>query len=308
MVGRLEKVELRQVWEHEAHDFTAWLALHLDILSEHINLPLTLLEKERAAGAFSADIFAEGPNGAVVIENQLEKTNHDHLGKLITYLANLDAKTAIWIASEPREEHAKAVNWLNEVAPPDTSFYLVRVEAYRIGTSEPAPHFTVVCGPSQEAKERGEAKDELAEGHVKRMNFWTQLLERASSVTQLHGNVSPSKDSWLAAGAGKAGMGWSYSVTKDHGSVELCIDRGADKKDETDRIYSKLLKQKDTIEKAFGEELIWDRQDGRRVCRIKSLSSTGGLKDVDGWPEIQDDMIDRMTRLESALRGHLRNI
>ena len=307
MVGRLEKVDLREVWINEAKDFTTWLENNLDILSEQLDISLSLLEREKSAGAFSADIFAEGPNGdQVVIENQLEKTDHDHLGKLITYLSNLEAKTAIWITSHPRPEHITAVNWLNEISPPDTSFFLVKVEAYKIGGSEPAPFFTAICSPSVEAKQIGEQKEELAERHVRRLEFWKELLDRAKSKTNLHSNVSPSKDNWVAAGAGKSGMGWSYSITMDKGSVELYIDRPD--KNETDQIYGNLLDDRDDIDREFGEPLLWDKVEGRRVCRIKSFSKVGGLKDVASWDRIQDDMVDRMVRLEGALRPRLLKI
>jgi len=231
MVGRLEKVDLRKVWIKEAKDFTTWLENNLEILLEHIGFNLSPLEREKSAGKFSADIFAEGPNGdTVVIENQLEKTDHDHLGKLLTYLSNLEAKTAIWITSDPRPEHITTINWLNEISPADTAFFLVKVEAYKIGESEPAPLFTAMCEPSEEAKQIGEQKQQLAERQLRRLDFWKQLLEKAKSKTNLHTNVSPSKDNWVTAGAGKSGMGWSYSITMDKGSVELFIDRGPDKK------------------------------------------------------------------------------
>jgi len=309
MVGRLLKVDLRKVWIKEAKDFTTWLENNLDILSEQLGFDLSPLEKEKSAGTFSADIFAEGPNGdTVVIENQLEKTDHDHLGKLITYLSNLEAKTAIWITSDPRPEHVTAINWLNEISPPDTSFFLVKVEAYKIGDSEPAPFFTAICAPSEEAKQIGEQKEHLAERHLRRLEFWKQLLDRAKSKTNLHSNVSPGKDNWVTAGAGKSGMGWSYSITMDKGSVELFVDRGPEKKDETDRIFEKILNDREKIEKEFGEPLIWDRVEGRRVCRIKSLCKIGGLKDMASWDRIQEDMIDRMVRLEKALRPILSTI
>ena len=116
MIGRLEKVDLRKVWFNEAKDFSKWLENNLDILSEQIGFDLSPIEREKSAGAFSVDIFPEGPTGdTVVIENQFEKTDHDHLGKVITYLSNLEAKTAIWITSEPRPEHITAINWLNEI-------------------------------------------------------------------------------------------------------------------------------------------------------------------------------------------------
>lgn len=295
MVGRLERVALREIWEKEDRDFTTWLEKNLDILSEHIGFDLSPLEREKSVGTFSADIFAEGPDGAtVVIENQLETTDHDHLGKLVTYLSNLEAKAAIWIASAPRPEHVTAVNWFNEISPRDTSFFLVKVEAYRIGDSEPAPLFTAVSSPSQEAKQRGVEKEKLAERHLKRLDFWEQLLEKARSRTALHANISPSKDTWIVAGAGKSGMGWSYCIRMNEGSVELFIDLGPDRKDETDAIYEKILSDRETIEAQFGEPLIWDQVEGRRVCKIKSMCSIGGLRDTDSWDQIQEDMIDRM--------------
>ena len=309
MVGRLKKVDLRKVWTNEAKDFTSWLSENLDLLSDHIDCELSLIEPEKKTVSLSVDIFTEGPNGeTVIIENQLEKTDHDHLGKLITYLSNLDAKIAIWITSNPRLEHVTAINWLNEISPVDISFYLVRVEAYVIGDSEPAPLFTTICGPSREAKEIGEQKQDLAERHLKRIEFWKKLLDKAKEVTSLHSNVSPSKDNWITAGAGKSGMGWSYTITMDRGCVELFIDRGPDKKDETDKIYESIIKHKEKIEEVFGEPLEWDKKEGRRVCRIKSYCTIGGLRDVNLWDDIQKDMIDRMSRLEKSLKPYLKNI
>ncbi len=131
-ISRLTKVPLRELWKHEAHNFTGWLAENLDFLSDTLGFKLTLDQKEIAAGTFSADIRAEDSQGNyVIIENQLEKTDHDHLGKLITYMSNLEAKTAIWMTSEPRPEHETAVHWLNETLPADTAFYLIKVEAFR---------------------------------------------------------------------------------------------------------------------------------------------------------------------------------
>jgi len=309
MIGRLERVNLREVWANEATNFTTWLERHLDILSEHIGIDLSALEREKSVGSFSADIYAEGPNGdTVVIENQLEKTDHDHLGKLVTYLSYLEAKTAIWITSDPRPEHATAINWLNEIAPLDVSFFLVKVEAYKIGDSEPAPLFTTICGPSPEAKIVGKQKQELAGRYLKRLGFWTELLEKARNKTNLHSNISPSKDNWIMAGAGKSGMGWLYNIVMTEALVELFIDRGADRKEETDEIYEKLLNDREGIEKRFGEALIWDQVEGRRVCRIKSICKFGGLKNEDSWDQIQEDLIDRMMRLEGALREPLSKI
>ncbi|HBI23586.1 MAG TPA: hypothetical protein DDX84_05140 [Nitrospiraceae bacterium] len=132
MVGKLEPVELREIWKREAPDFTTWLFKNLDVLSEQIGLFLTAIETEKSVGPFNVDIFAEDTNGRpVIIENQLTRTDHDHLGKVLTYLSNLDAKIAIWISTDPRPEHVSAINYLNEVVPQDTKFYLIRVQAYK---------------------------------------------------------------------------------------------------------------------------------------------------------------------------------
>ena len=138
MIGKIERVNLRDIWKNEAYDFTNWLAENLDVLSEALGISLSLIETEKSVGTFNVDILAEDDEGnLIVIENQLEKTDHDHLGKLITYTTNIDAKKAIWITSEPRNAHITAISWLNESTPID--FYLLKLEVVKIGNSEPAP-------------------------------------------------------------------------------------------------------------------------------------------------------------------------
>jgi len=154
MIGKLEFVDVRELWANEAKDFTTWLGENLEILGEQIGVGLTFIEREKPAGAFSADILAEDEDGRfAVIENQLGRTDHDHLGKVLTYLANLDAKVAVWIAGDPRPEHINSINFLNEMTPADTSFYLVKLQAVRISVSPAAPLFTLVAGSEPELKE-----------------------------------------------------------------------------------------------------------------------------------------------------------
>jgi hypothetical protein len=134
MIGKIARRPLREVWKHEALDFTTWLVDNIDVLSEALDVPLQDAKREHAAGDFSVDLVAEDDSGnTVVIENQLEKSNHDHLGKLVTYLSALDARVAVWIVSEPRPEHTKAITWLNESR--QASFYLVKAEAICIDNS-----------------------------------------------------------------------------------------------------------------------------------------------------------------------------
>jgi hypothetical protein len=138
-----------------------------------------------------------------------------------------------------------------------------------------------------------------------RYSFWEQLLEKAQAKTKLHANVSPSHDSWIAAGAGKSGLKWVYIIRTDSGTVELDIDRGPNKKDETDAIFLGLKAHKDQVEKAFGEPLTWDQAQGRRGVHVRSESLIGGWKDEKSWGKLQDDMIGRMMRLVKAIGPHI---
>ena len=307
-VGKLTRVPLREVWPHEAHNFSRWLAENLDYLEECTGFPLSLVDTEAATGDFAVDILAEDSDGnLVVIENQLERTDHEHLGKLLTYMSNQDAKAAIWVTSQPRPEHERAVHWLNETLPADTAFYLIQVEAVRIDSSPPAPLFTVIAGPSPESRQIGAQRKELAERYVLRLEFWSKLLEKAKKRTPLHAHRSPSKDNWISTGAGRSGLTWAYVILMDHARVEFYIDT-----EDTDRnkaIFDFLAQHKDEVEQTFGAPLDWQRLEGKRASRIcYHIRDYGGLRDRDNWDRIQDAMIDAMIRLEKALKPYSRKL
>ena len=306
-ISRLEKVLLRDLWPHEALDFTKWLAENLDLLGELLDIKLSLVESEATAGVFSADIKAEDAQGDyVVIENQLGKTDHDHLGKLLTYLSNLEAKTAIWISSDPRPEHEKAIHWLNETLPVDVAFYLLKIEAYKIDNSDPAPLISIIARPTAEGKQAGNQRGELAERHLLRLRFWEQLLDRANKKTSLHANRTPSKENWIGAGSGKSEIHYTYLIRMDDAEIRLSIessDAGWNK-----RIFDKLHENKEGIEEKFGEPLEWDRLDELKTSYIKYRIPSSGLSDRDRWSELQDKMIDAMIRLESAFKPEIENL
>jgi hypothetical protein len=304
MIGKIERVSLREVWKHEAYDFSQWLMENIDLLNDVLDIELTVVEAEHPAGAFSVDLVAEDASGnPVIIENQLGKSDHDHLGKLITYLVAIGAQAAIWIVADPRPEHVSAITWLNESS--SASFYLLKFEAITIGESEPAPLLTLIVGPSEESREVGKTKKELAERHIIRHEFWAHLLERAKSRTKLHANISPSRDSWISAGAGRYGLGFNYVILQHSGRVELYIDRGRGAEDTNKAIFDSLHQERDAIERVFGEPLEWQRLDGKRACRISKKIEIGGYKDREKWPEIQDEMIQKMIRLSKSLKPHI---
>lgn len=304
MIGTLESIELREVWKHEAKDFTTWLFHNLDILSEHIGFEVSGVEVEKAVGPFSLDIQAEDKEGRVVIiENQLEQTDHDHLGKVLTYLSNLEAKTAIWISPSPRVEHQKAVEFLNENTPADTAFFLVKVQAFKIGDSSPAPLFSIVSGPTPETKAIGKKKKEMAEKDQLRLQFMTELLERSKQKMPLFANVSPQAWGFVLAGAGKTGLAYYYSVVLHKAKVEFYINAATAEQNES--YFRALEGKKAEIEKAFGEPLEWDFKEGRKTHTIRSWIEIGGLLDQGKWPQIHEEMINRMVRLESALKPYI---
>ena len=303
MIGRLRRMPLREVWPHEARDFTVWLRDNVEVLNEVLQREFSNAEAERSAGPFSVDLVAEDEQGnPVIIENQIEKSDHDHLGKIVTYLTALDAKTAVWIVSDPRPEHVGAITWLNESS--SAAFYLLKVEAVKIGDSEPAPLLTLIVGPSEESREAGATKKELAERHLIRQRFWESLLNRAKHKTKLHSRISPTKENWIWTGAGKSGFGYSYVIRRHDAQVNLSIDRGEGA--ENKKIFDQLLAHKDSIEEEFGEPLVWDHVETRRTCYVRHDITLGGYKhEEERWPEIHKAMIDAMIRLEKALRLHI---
>ena len=308
MIGKIEKVPLRDIWKHEAHDFTKWLQDNIDVLSDVINLPLTNVEREQTTGNFYVDLTAEDNSGkTVIIENQLEKSNHDHLGKIITYLSSMDAATAIWIVSEPRPEHVSAINWLNESTA--ANFYLLKIEGVKIGNSDPAPLLTLIVGPSEETENVGKSKREKKERYVLRKDFWTIVLNKLKDKTNLFNAVSPSDGSWLGAGSGKRGIQYTMWVTQDDARLSLYIDRGKDSEEENISILEKLEQHKEEIESVYGEKFEWHKRDDERACQIIINIPNGGYKsDKEKLDSIGENLAECMTRFEKAFAKHIKDL
>ena len=299
---------MREVWKHEAYDFTKWLEDNIEVLNDVIDINLSNVEREKAAGAFSVDLVAEDEKGnPVVIENQLKKSNHDHLGKLITYLTAIGAKAGIWIVADPRPEHVSAISWLNESS--SASFYLLKVEAIKIGESKPAPLLTLIVGPSEEGRIVGKTKKDIAERHILREKWWSVLLCNAKSKTKLHASCSTTKSNSIGTTAGKRGLGYNYSVNQNNSTVELYIDRGENSKEENEHIFDTLKQNKAEIESIFGEPLEWERLETKQACRIVKRFAIGGYKSVEEeWTNIHDKMINAMIKLEKALSAHIKKL
>lgn len=307
MIQKITRIPLRDAFKHEALDFTRWLEENIEVLNDCLDVTLSNAQREKTAGAFSVDIVAEDESGGrIIIENQLEKSDHDHLGKVITYLVALEAKAAVWIVADPRPEHVSAITWLNESTT--ANFYLLKLEAVRIGDSAPAPLLTRIVGPSDETKAVAKAKQDLALQHEIKKAFWEGLLNHAKTKTRLHAGVSPNNLSWISAGAGKTGFSFVYTLWEHRASAELYIDRGKGYERENTEIFRALEAQKEKIERDFGGPLDWQPLEDRRACRIRANIDIGGYKDEDKFDQLYELMADAMSRLERALAPHIRNL
>jgi len=268
-IGRLTRVPLREVWKHEALDFTQWLALpeNLELLGESIEVELAEARTEVGVGAFKVDILAKDTLGdrTVVIENQLEASNHDHLGKIITYAAGHAAEVVVWIVQSARDEHQKAVDWLNENTLPHLSFFLIEAQAWRIGTSEPAPAFEIVTKPNDWARAVKQADSDAA------LDFDPEIQAFYERV-RAHGEANKSAIArwrpasarrWYDISVGSSEAHVALRVTKLQGrvSVELYID-------DNKELFDSLYRVRDELEAAIGEHLEWNRLDGKKAARI----------------------------------------
>ncbi|MBI3273798.1 MAG: DUF4268 domain-containing protein [Candidatus Colwellbacteria bacterium] len=307
-IQKIKRVPLRELWRKEDKDFTKWLEEHIDFLNDAIGFDISIESREEKVGPFKVDLYGEDNFGnKVIIENQLEKTDHNHLGQLITYLTNLGANIAIWICKEPTEEHTKAIDWLNEVSPDDISFYLIKLEAIRIGDESPAgPLFTVIKRPTTEKKQIGLEKKEYAQRHVFREKFWTQFLTEISKKNSLFANISPSTDNWIGIGMGRGGFNLNLVISKKYARAEIYINRG--EMEENKKAFDSLFNLKEEIEKEFGDKLTWERMEDNVTSRIKHQLDGVNITNEEDWPKVNEFMIDAAERMHRAFKDPIRKM
>ena len=285
MLGRLKKMPLRQGWEHEAHDFTAWLAEeeNITLLGNELGIDITVLQKEAKVGNFTLDILAEDTNSEhkIIIENQLEPTDHDHLGKLLTYAAGYDARTVIWIAKDAREEHIKAVDWLNENTNEEVEFYLLQIELWQIDNSDLAPKFEILAKPNSWARTVRSMGSNLAQTETKlqQQKFWQEFKDYAlaNHTTLRLQKANPQHWFNIAAGSGEYLVSLTINSRENQLACEFQI---RDNKD----LYYKLYEYKEEIESQIGNALEWMELPERKASRVK-ITLDESFEDEKRWPE-----------------------
>lgn len=304
-LGKIEEVALRHIWANEARDFTPWLAdqENLDYLGEILGLSLVEAEQEVSVGSFSADIHCkiENDNRTVIIENQIEDSNHDHLGKTIVYASGVDASVVIWIVKNARPEHVSAVEWLNEHTDSDIGFFLVEIHAIKIGESQPAPQFNIVTQPNEYMKSVKSSIDkELTRSQLGRYEFWSQMNTYIEESNTKLGVRKPSYDHWrdFKLGSSKYHLTVNLLDVERKIRVALWISEGKD-------IFDKLYVNKDAIELAYGSELEWDRKDLQKAAWVADYIPGFSYDDQTNWRQLQEKAIAKVLDFRRALKPYL---
>jgi hypothetical protein len=275
------------VWAHEEYDFSKWLSKeeNLSLLSEAIGIDIVLEELESPVGGFSVDLFAseEGTGRKIIIENQLEDTNHDHLGKIITYAAGKDADVIVWVVKRARDEHRQAVAWLNQHTDSEVGFFLVEIELWQIDNSPVAPMFKVVERPNDWAKTM-KTSEGLSDTKKLQLDFWQSFVEYAYAKPEFSAVFSKRKaqpQHWYDVSLGKSAYHCDLTVDTQKKRLGCGIYIAEDKS-----IFEKFKAQKAEIEEAYGGKLDWT--EATKACRIIGRSSGDIKNGREAWPEMFD--------------------
>lgn len=305
-LGKLKEVDVRTLWKHEQYDFSNWLAKDDNIsdLGEAIGLTISDVETEVFVGSYRCDLVAkdETTGMKVIIENQLEATNHDHLGKIITYASGLDAKIIVWIVKEAREEHRSAVEWLNNNTVSDISFFLIELHAYQIGDSLPAPKFEIIEKPNDFVKsgKTRTSSGELNKSQSERLEFWTMFNEVIVEKGKPFNVRKAGTDHWYDVAMGSSEVHIAINlVNKANEVVVECYIY--DNKELFDNFYS----NKDTIEEKCGMKFEWLRMDGKKASRIKYAIPGLNFDDHSNYHELMVTIIDTAVKMRDVFKQYL---
>ncbi len=270
-IGRRTEVEnLRAIWSRES-DLSDWLVTEdgLALITDDIGVEVEDPKREEGIGDFPCDISGHAlgqPAHKIVIENQFGRTDHDHLGKLLTHAAMHSAMTGIWLAERAADDHRRVIDWLNNNTPPSVSFYLAEIKAYRIGDSPVAPQLDVVCRPNLQAKlEVGDTNKELKERHIWRKQLWEDTLTYIKEQRPPFRLQAPGTDAWANIAIGRSDFHIALTLTPKRQCIGCELYMTPPWKDDA---FAQLLSQKATIEAEIGEPLQWKKLEGKKAARI----------------------------------------
>lgn len=304
-LGRLAVVPAREVWPHEAHHFTPWLLDNVDVLSDLLGMDLILEAAEHPVGGFSLDLIGrdEATGHVVIVENQLEVSDHMHLGQILTYAAGTDPTTIVWVAAGFRPEHRAAIDWLNDRTNESTRFFGVEIEVVKIGDSVPAPAFKLVAQPNdwgKHVKAVTSQSGEVTDRERLYYEFWERFRLRvlAEHPTWTRASMS-TKASWFSMSAGISGVNWASSFSLDGLAVMLTFE-GPDADLNTTR-FEYLFARKKEMEDAYGARLSWEPREGLKSSRITAYAGKCDVAETANWDAWIDWLITTGERMRAAL-------
>ena len=306
-IGKLQEVEIRNLWHHEQYDFSAWLVKddNIALLNEKLGLTLVDITTEAYVGAYRCDIVAvdETTGIMVIIENQLENSDHDHLGKIITYASGLDAKVIVWIVKEARDEHRSAIEWLNNNTSKDINFFLIELHAYKIGDSNPAPMFQIIEQPNDFIKEskNNKSTDAMNKRQSERVEFWTIFNEHIINRGKPFNVRKATTDHWYDIAIGTSAAHISVTlVNKDsYIGVELYINSNK-------ALFDKLYEEREKIEEQLGFKMDWQRLDTAKASRILYRINGLNFDDHSNYDSLIDEAIDKVIKMRSIFKDRVK--
>ena len=306
-LGSITNMDPRIVWPNETGDFTPWLAEHADLLGEALGLDIEITGREVAVGPFSLDLLGRDVVGerVVAIENQLGQTDHTHLGQLLTYAANLDARIVVWISPKVRDEHRETIHWLNSQAGEETGFFAVEIELLRIGESLPAPRFNVVAQPIEFQKSLSKHKNaNLTGAWLEYQAFNDDVIQRLADV-QANLKVSGRRGPYITfLKIGKKGFRLATSFQRGQFEIELVIQKPDQRLNEA--AFDQLYGERVDIEAEIGQQLEWDRDNYGRKASRAFVSRPGTIKSpVDEIEEFKRWAVDLLPRFRDAFQPRI---
>ena len=308
-LGELRYVTPRQVWPDEARDFTPWIASNIGHLSDALGMELELTAQEASVGDFSCDVLARdmNTNHIVIIENQFGSTNHDHLGKLITYAAGLEATGVVWIAEKIREEHRQAVEWLNRHTDSDLRFFIIIVEALQIDDSPIAVNFKPVVFPNEWQRAAKESADGTTPKGEAYRRFFTALIDELREHHRFTNARAGQPQNWYSFRSGITGVDLAVSFG---GRGKVRVEAYIDLRDEGENksLFDELQRRRESIENAIGETLSWERLDEKRASRIATYHAGDVTGTPDDLAEIRTWAIDRLLLFRKVFTPILKEI
>ena len=304
-LGELKRIDLRVGWQHEESDFTPWMAKRIDLLAETLGLEddLEVESREEPIGRYRADLVCSSQAGKVLVENQLDETDHSHLGQVLAYAAGVEATVVVWVAASFTEEHRAAIDWLNSITD-GIDFFGLEIELWQIGDSDPAPKFNVVSKPNNWSRSVATLAREVTPLGQMQLEYWTKFRDVLSASNGSAGASKPAPRHWFSVPVGRGGFNLSAIADTKGGRIraEMYIQIG-----NSIGYFEALRRDSADIESELGFGLDWQPLPGKKACRI-AITEDLDPKDEATWSEQHRWLADHLNRMHEVLAPRVKDL